>query len=75
MLQVSVALGCATNGRTIAFASTFAAFLTRAFDQIRMGAISQININFIGSHCGISIGMSSECHHLDSFLLQRKISV
>ncbi|XP_006739414.1 transketolase-like protein 1 [Leptonychotes weddellii] len=54
--MVSVALGCATRGRTIAFASTFAAFLTRAFDQIRMGAISQININLIGSHCGVSVG-------------------
>ncbi|XP_034376674.1 transketolase-like protein 2 [Arvicanthis niloticus] len=54
--MVSVALGCATRGRTIAFVSTFAAFLTRAFDQIRMGAISQININFVGSHCGVSIG-------------------
>ncbi|XP_027960238.1 transketolase-like protein 2 isoform X1 [Eumetopias jubatus] len=54
--MVSVALGCATRGRTIAFVSTFAAFLTRAFDQIRMGAISQTNINFIGSHCGVSNG-------------------
>ncbi|XP_037687425.1 transketolase-like protein 2 [Choloepus didactylus] len=54
--MVSVALGCATRGRTIVFASTFAAFLTRAFDQIRMGAISQTNINLTGSHCGVSIG-------------------
>ncbi|XP_003802636.1 transketolase-like protein 1 [Otolemur garnettii] len=54
--MVSVALGCATRDRTIAFASSFAAFLTRAFDQIRMGAISQANINLVGSHCGISVG-------------------
>uniref|UniRef100_A0A4W2FSA8 transketolase n=1 Tax=Bos indicus x Bos taurus TaxID=30522 RepID=A0A4W2FSA8_BOBOX len=54
--MVSVALGCVTRGRTVAFACTFAAFLTRAFDQIRMGAISQTNINLIGSHCGVSIG-------------------
>ncbi|XP_025843858.1 transketolase-like protein 1 [Vulpes vulpes] len=54
--MVSVALGCATRGRTVAFVSTFAAFLTRAFDQIRMGAISETNINLIGSHCGISVG-------------------
>ncbi|XP_019506124.1 PREDICTED: transketolase-like protein 2 isoform X2 [Hipposideros armiger] len=54
--MVSVALGCAARGRTIAFVSTFAAFLTRAFDQIRMGAISQTSINLIGSHCGVSIG-------------------
>ncbi|XP_051025911.1 transketolase-like protein 2 [Acomys russatus] len=54
--MVSVALGCATRGRTIVFVSTFAAFLTRAFDQIRMGAISQTSINLIGSHCGVSVG-------------------
>nr|XP_012612738.1 transketolase-like protein 1 isoform X2 [Microcebus murinus] len=57
--MVSVALGCATRGRTIAFASTFGAFLTRAFDQIRMGVISQTNINLIGSHCGVSVGEDS----------------
>ncbi|KAM6149292.1 LOW QUALITY PROTEIN: transketolase-like protein 2 [Erethizon dorsatum] len=54
--MVSVALGCATRDRTIAFVSTFAAFLTRAFDQIRMGAISQTSINLVGSHCGVSVG-------------------
>ncbi|XP_048186466.1 transketolase-like protein 2 [Perognathus longimembris pacificus] len=54
--MVSVALGCAARGRTIAFASTFAAFFTRAFDQIRMGAISDTNINLIGSHSGVSFG-------------------
>ncbi|XP_037591840.1 transketolase-like protein 1 isoform X3 [Cebus imitator] len=54
--MVSVALGCASRGWTIAFASTFAAFVTRAFDQIRMGAISESNINIIGSRCGVSVG-------------------
>ncbi|MEE6505849.1 hypothetical protein FKM82_005675 [Ascaphus truei] len=54
--MVSVAMGCATRNRTVAFASTFAAFLSRAYDHIRMGAISQSNINLCGSHCGISIG-------------------
>ncbi|XP_004442294.1 PREDICTED: transketolase-like protein 2 [Ceratotherium simum simum] len=54
--MVSVALGCATRGRTVAFVSTLTAFLTRAFDQIRMGAISQTNINLVGSHCGVSMG-------------------
>ncbi|CAI9149853.1 unnamed protein product [Rangifer tarandus platyrhynchus] len=54
--MVSVALGCVTRGRTVAFACTFAAFWIRAFDQIRMGAISQTNINLIGSHCGVSVG-------------------
>ena len=42
--------------KAIPFASTFACFLTRAFDQIRMGAISQSNINLCGSHAGVSIG-------------------
>jgi len=53
---VGVAIGCATRDRTVAFVSTFAAFLSRAFDQIRMGAISQTNVTFVGSHAGISIG-------------------
>ncbi|XP_076133211.1 transketolase-like protein 2 [Alosa pseudoharengus] len=54
--MVSVAIGCATRDRTVAFASTFAAFFSRAYDQIRMGAISQSNVNLSGSHCGVSIG-------------------
>jgi transketolase len=40
----------------IAFASTFAAFLTRAYDFIRMAAISQANIRLSGSHAGVEIG-------------------
>lgn len=51
-----VAIGACCRDRTVAFASTFATFLTRCFDQIRMGAISQSNVNFCGSHCGVSIG-------------------
>ncbi len=39
-----------------AFASTFAAFFTRAFDQIRMAAISNATIRLTGSHAGVSIG-------------------
>lgn len=54
--MVGVAMGAACRDRTIAFASTFGAFFTRAYDQIRMGAISQSNVNFCGSHCGVSIG-------------------
>ena len=53
---VGVAIGCGCRGRTIPFCSTFASFFTRAFDQIRMGAISQANIKCVGSHCGVSIG-------------------
>uniref|UniRef100_A0A671UQM6 Transketolase n=1 Tax=Sparus aurata TaxID=8175 RepID=A0A671UQM6_SPAAU len=54
--MVGVAMGCATRDRTVAFASTFSAFLSRAYDQIRMGAVSQTNVNLVGSHCGVSIG-------------------
>ncbi|XP_063796876.1 transketolase isoform X2 [Pseudophryne corroboree] len=54
--MVSVAVGCATRDRTVTFASAFATFFTRAFDQIRMAAISESNINLCGSHCGVSIG-------------------
>ena len=53
---VGVAIGCASRNRAVAFASTFACFLSRAYDQLRMGAISQTNANFCGSHCGVSIG-------------------
>ena len=53
--MVGVAAGMSASGK-IPFVSTFAAFLTRAFDQIRMARISQANINFVGSHCGVSIG-------------------
>src|SRR5215208_7063962 len=40
----------------VPFASTFAAFLTRAYDFIRMAAISRANIRLCGSHAGVSIG-------------------
>jgi len=53
--MVGVAVGFATMGH-IPFASTFACFLSRAFDQIRMAAVSQSNINLCGSHAGVSIG-------------------
>jgi transketolase len=42
--------------RKKAFASTFAAFFTRAFDQIRMAAVSNATIHLCGSHAGVSIG-------------------
>ncbi|RUR74666.1 transketolase [Chlorogloeopsis fritschii PCC 6912] len=38
------------------FASTFAAFFTRAYDFIRMAAVSRANIKLVGSHAGVSIG-------------------
>jgi transketolase len=40
----------------VPFASTFAAFLTRAYDFIRMAAISRANLRLSGSHAGVSIG-------------------
>jgi transketolase len=52
---VSAAVGLQTRGWR-PFAATFAAFFTRAFDQIRMAAISQATLNLVGSHAGVSIG-------------------
>lgn len=60
-LQVSVAIGCAGRDRNVVFASTFATFFTRAYDQLRMAAISESNINLCGSHCGVSIGQFTFC--------------
>jgi transketolase len=48
-------VGLAVLGKR-AFASTFAAFFTRAYDQIRMAAISNATIHLVGSHAGVSIG-------------------
>ncbi len=53
--MMSVALGLEKIG-FIPFAATFSAFLTRAFDQIRMAQYSQGNIKVTGSHAGVSIG-------------------
>ena len=40
----------------VPFASTFAAFFARAYDQVRMAAIARANIRLVGSHAGVSIG-------------------
>ncbi|RJR33711.1 MAG: transketolase [Desulfobacteraceae bacterium] len=53
--MVGVAMGLGARGR-IPFVSTFAAFLTRAFDQIRMSRYSDANMKICGSHAGVSIG-------------------
>tara|TARA_R110002073_G_scaffold241084_4_gene402911 strand:- start:18475 stop:20376 length:1902 start_codon:yes stop_codon:yes gene_type:complete len=53
--MVGAATGLALRGK-LPFVSSFAAFLTRAFDQIRMLPYSQANVKFVGSHCGVSIG-------------------
>ena len=53
--MAGAAMGLSRRGK-IPFASTFAAFWTRAFDQIRMSQYSAANIKFVGSHGGVSIG-------------------
>ncbi|MDP2649785.1 MAG: transketolase [bacterium] len=53
--MVGVAMGLSRMNKK-PFVSTFAAFLTRAYDQIRMASISKSNIKFVGSHAGVSIG-------------------
>jgi transketolase len=52
---VGVATGFGARGK-VPFASTFATFFTRAFDQIRVAGISQANLKLVGSHVGVSIG-------------------
>jgi transketolase len=52
---VAAAVGVGVRGYR-PFASTFAAFFTRAYDFIRMAAVSQANICLVGSHAGVEIG-------------------
>ena len=53
--MVAAAVGMQVRGWK-PFASTFAAFLTRAYDFVRMAAVSRANIALCGSHAGVSIG-------------------
>ncbi|MFE9702384.1 transketolase [Streptomyces sp. NPDC005930] len=53
--MVATAVGMAARG-WVPFATTFAAFLTRAYDFVRMAAISGSGINLVGSHAGVAIG-------------------
>ncbi|MEM2607410.1 MAG: transketolase [Candidatus Bathyarchaeia archaeon] len=53
--MVGIATGMQAQGFDVFFA-TFAAFLTRAFDQLRMAAYSRANLKICGSHAGVSIG-------------------
>lgn len=53
--MVGAAVGAAECGK-IPFASSFACFLSRAYDFIRMAAIGRANVKFCGSHAGVSIG-------------------
>jgi transketolase len=53
--MVGAAVGLQALGKD-AFASTFGAFFTRAYDFVRMAAISRANLRLVGSHAGVSIG-------------------
>jgi transketolase len=53
--MVAAAIGLQVRG-WVPFASTFAAFLSRAYDFVRMAAVSQADICLSGSHAGVSIG-------------------
>lgn len=52
---VAAAVGLQVRG-WVPFAVTFAAFFSRAYDFIRMAAVSAADIRLVGSHCGVSIG-------------------
>ncbi|XP_061730271.1 transketolase isoform X3 [Nerophis ophidion] len=54
--MVSAAIGCSARERNIVFASTLASFFSRAYEQLRMAALLDSNINVCGSHCGLSTG-------------------
>ena len=55
--QLMVAAGVGMQARGwVPFVSTFAAFFARAYDFIRMAAVSQANLRLSGSHAGVSIG-------------------
>jgi len=53
--MLGMAVGMQALGKVV-FPATFAAFLTRAYDFIRMAAISRANLRLSGSHAGVSIG-------------------
>jgi transketolase len=53
--MVAAAVGLASRG-WVPYASSFAAFLTRAYDFVRMASVSGAGINLVGSHAGVAIG-------------------
>jgi transketolase len=53
--MVALGVGMAAQG-LVPFVGTFACFLSRAYDQVRMAGISRSSIKLCGSHCGVSIG-------------------
>lgn len=52
---VGMSMGLAARGR-VPVASVFSCFATRAYDFVRMAAISKLNMKIVGTHCGVSIG-------------------
>lgn len=72
--MVAAAVGLQVRGY-VPFASTFAAFFTRAYDFIRMGAVSRANIRLCGSHAGVSIGQDGPSQMgLEDLAMMRAIS-
>jgi transketolase len=72
--MVGTALGFSRRGK-IPFVSTFAAFFSRAYDQIRMSQYSNPNIKFVGSHCGVSIGVDGSSQMaLEDLAMMRAVS-
>ncbi len=53
MMATAVAM---SKRHYVPFASSFAAFLTRAYDFVRMASVSEANIRLMGSHAGVSVG-------------------
>ncbi|QLH19794.1 transketolase [Streptomyces sp. Rer75] len=53
--MVAAAVGMQTRGWT-PYACTFSAFLTRAYDFVRMASVSRADLNLVGSHAGVAIG-------------------
>lgn len=53
--MIAAGVGLAARGK-VPFLSSFACFLSRAYDQVRMASISRSSVKLCGSHCGVSIG-------------------
>jgi transketolase len=71
---VAAAVGLQVRG-WVPFASTFAAFFTRAYDFIRMAAVSRANVKLCGSHAGVSIGQDGPSQMgLEDLAMMRAVS-
>jgi transketolase len=71
--MIAAAVGMSVR-RYVPFASSFAAFLTRAYDFIRMAAVSGANLRLCGSHAGVSIGEDGPSQMaLEDFAMMRAV--